>query len=212
MKRSNFIFILSLLFYFFAFKLTLADTIVVGKMGNVYPVAEKSAYTQILDKAKKVNWKKVIENSRLQVQNEINTLHPEYKNIVIKNATKNYTYYVTIMYTLDRNIANAKGQIIYPKGYTFNVMDYVHMDKPMIFFNANDPKQVAWFKKNFSKNTNIIAMITGGYYMKAMKETNSLLYIAPPKLIENLKITQVPCVATQAGDQMRVEVFDVDGK
>ena len=56
-------------------------------------------------------------------------------------ARKERTFLVDMTYTLDRDIADEKGNVVYPKGYTFNPLDYITYPGTLVILDGNSPTQ-----------------------------------------------------------------------
>lgn len=120
-------------------------------------------------------------------------------------AKKNRVFYPDLTYTLDRDITDAEGKIIYPKGFTFNPLKYAHLSYGIVVINGKNPTEVEWFKN--SKYANTIAyrlLITDGNYYKLTKELNQNVYYCMPQIQERFQLKHTPSIIIQKGDKMEV--------
>ncbi|RJP54071.1 MAG: hypothetical protein C4583_03515, partial [Anaerolineaceae bacterium] len=88
-----------------------------GTVGNVYPVVESDALAEIREAAVQVDWEKAIERQKklAMIKNfRPRDLHP------LPAAKADRSFLVDMTYTLDSNIPDGKGGVLYPKGFTFN--------------------------------------------------------------------------------------------
>ena len=86
-----------------------------GVIGRTYPISESDALQEIRTKASGIDWKKVIQSTA-----NLERLK-NYKPKGIHNlprAIQDRTFLVDMTYTLDFDIPNGKGGILYPAGYT----------------------------------------------------------------------------------------------
>jgi conjugal transfer pilus assembly protein TraW len=172
-----------------------------GTLGQTYPIAEKDAVQELKDKASAVDWKKVfnLETTR----NIIKNYKPETLDLPL--AVENKTRIVDLSYSLDFDIPDGKGGILYPRGYKFNPLEYLHYPKTLVVINADDPKQVAWFLTSaYASAHDTIILITNGSYYELCQKLNRPVYYATPNIIQRLQLRAVPCVARQSGKYMEI--------
>jgi conjugal transfer pilus assembly protein TraW len=53
------------------------------------------------------------------------------------------TFYFDPSFTLDRNIVDAQGAVLFAAGTRKNPLEVVSLSKHLLFFDARDPRQVA---------------------------------------------------------------------
>ena len=53
------------------------------------------------------------------------------------------TFYFDPSFTLDRNVVDATGAVLFPAGLRKNPLDVVSLSKHLLFFDARDVRQVA---------------------------------------------------------------------
>jgi len=66
----------------------------------------------------------------------------------LPKATKDNQKIVDMTYTLPADLLDADGKTIYPKGFTFNPLDYVTFRRGLVILNGNDSEQLRWFEKS----------------------------------------------------------------
>ena len=91
-----------------------------GTVGNVYPVVEPDALAEIRTAAARVDWEKIIDGQQklAMIKNfRPRDLHP------LPAAKADKSFLVDMTYTLDADIPDGKGGVLYPKGFTFNPLD-----------------------------------------------------------------------------------------
>lgn len=171
-----------------------------GTVGAVYPIKENDALEEIEERVKQKDWGKYF-NDR---QEKIKSFKPEGLNELVR-AKENKTYTVDMTYTLNFDIPDGKGGILYPKGYTFNPLDYVIFPKTLVFIDADDKKQLSWLKTSeYNKDEKVILLITGGSYYKVMEELKRPVFYADKVILDKFKIQAVPAIVTQKGRGMEV--------
>lgn len=126
-----------------------------------YEIAEPDMLSEIEGRKEMV-----VKNLESQVKREKSKIE-KLSGEKLTKATKDYTYYVDPTYTLTQDIprVNNSGKIIgvlYPKGYTFNPLDYITMTPPpIVVFNACDKKEIEVVKKIIGNDPNYILASSG---------------------------------------------------
>ena len=117
-------------------------------------------------------------------------------------------------YTTEIDVPDGKGVILYPKGYTFNPLDYVTYPKTLVVIDGTDPDQVKWFAASeYDKRLDVMLLLTEGNFGTVSKRISRPLFYADRKIVERLKLKAVPSVIKQMGRLMEVtEVVLPGGK
>jgi len=183
---------------------TAAHARVLGSVGATYAIAEKDALVEIEQKAKGIDWSKVVTRKSIE----------EYDGpsdrTSLPRATRDRSFPVDMTYTLVTDIPDGKGGVLYPKGYTFNPLDYVTFARTIVVINGNDPEQVKWFSgSDYRKRIDVMCLLTEGPYRSLGKKLDVPLFYADSMLIERLQLTAVPSVVRQEGKVMVVHEYAV---
>jgi len=173
-----------------------------GTHGKTYSIVEPDALIEIQEQAKKVDWEKIINKKKLL--NSAKTYKPvDIKKVNTAKRIKTYT--VDLTYTLNYNITDGNGMIIYPAGYTFNPLDYINYNKTIVIINAAIPKQVEWLMSTkYAKDINTIILITDGYYYETSKRLKRPVYFANAPILNKFNITAVPAIVRQNGNMLQI--------
>ena len=129
---------------------------------QTYPIAEPDLLKEIMARAKKININKIRKKLKEK------TLHYTLKGIYVPPSKKSYSYLYDVVYTLPFNIprTNSNGKVIgilYPKGFTFHVLDYIPYNfEPLVLFDIKNPMQVWWITKHYSNNLNVKLITVDG--------------------------------------------------
>jgi len=175
-------------------------------LGKTYKFKEKDlliAIHQYIEKNKD-KIKQKIEKLRENAKQDIKNFKPK-GLIPLTPALKNRVFYPDMNYTLDRDITDIEGRIIYPKGFTFNPLKYAKLSYGIVVINGNNRREVEWFKK--SKYANTIAyrlFISDGSYYKLIKELNQPVFYCLPKIVKRFHLKHTPSVIIQRGEKMEV--------
>jgi len=196
---------ISLIFLVFCGPLQAED---LGVIGPTYEIAERDLAEAIKDKLR-----------RMEMTGEMARRNEEYKRRVIKgierpkpvpgiNPTETArTFYIDPTFTLDRNIQDEHGRIIYPVGTQINPFDYDRMSKVLLFFDGRDEKQVAFAKRLIAESKiPVKPILVAGEPFKLMREwKREVFYDQGGALSKRFLITQSPAVVSQEGKRIRVD-------
>ena len=110
-----------------------------------------------------------------------------------------------LTYTLDQDIPDGKGGVLYPKGYTFNPLDYAGLRSVIVVINGSDPSQVNWFKNSiyFEDFKTRLILSDGSYYDLSEKFKRPVFYLMEP-MANRFQLKAVPSVVSQKGRYLEV--------
>ncbi|MBT1077242.1 hypothetical protein [Geobacter grbiciae] len=170
-----------------------------GNFGMTYRIAERDALTEIEERAKQVDWHKVLDKRKIE-----NYQGPP-DRVRLPRARQNRSFPVDMTYTTEIDVPDGKGGVLYPKGYTFNPLDYVTYPKTLVVIDGTDPGQVKWFAASeYDKRLDVTLLLTEGSFGTVSKRISRPLFYADRKMIERLKLKAVPSVIRQKGRVMEV--------
>lgn len=179
-----------------------------GAIGPTYEIAERDLIEVIEDKFR-----------RMEKTGELAEMREDYKRKVIGGierprpvpgirATETArTFFVDPAWTLNRNVVNEKGTVLYPAGTRVNPLDYERMTQALLFFDARDKKQIAFAKRFMAESKiRVKPILVGGEPMKLMREwKREVFYDQGGALSRRFSITQAPAVVSQEGRMLRVD-------
>lgn len=176
-----------------------AQAKVIGTYGTTYRITERDALAEIEERARQVDWNKVLDKRKVE-----NYQGPPDK-ASLPRAKRSRSFPVDMTYTTEIDVPDGKGSILYPKGYTFNPLDYVTYPKTLVIINGTDPDQVKWFAASeYDKRFDVTLLLTEGNFGGVSKRISRPLFYADRKMIERLKLKAVPSVIKQKGRLMEV--------
>lgn len=186
-----------------------------GVIGPTYDISEKDLVQVIKDRLR-----------RMQANGQLAQVENDYKQHVIykfqhpkpvsgiRAAETARTFYVDPTYTLDRNVTDGKGRLLYPAGTRVNPFDYERMSKTLLFFDESNPKQVA-FAKRFIAESKIAVkpILVAGDPFKLMREWQKPVYFDQMGyLTKRFSITRSPAVVTQEGKRFRIDEIKLNNE
>lgn len=177
-----------------------------GRVGEVYPVIEPDIRTEMQQEAA-LHW----AEQRKAYQERLRTYQPDDLQ-PLPRARKDRTFLVDMSYTLDHDMKDQTGKVLYPRGFCFNPLEYMHLSIGLVVIDGSDPRQVRWFEESpYKDNHQVKLLISGGYAQDLILRLQRPVYYLSKKIAKRLQLTAVPCVTVQQGKQMQVTEFSIGG-
>lgn len=125
----------------------------------------------------------------------------------LRPASQARTVYVDPSLTLDRNVSDAKGNLLFPAGTRKNPLEVVSLSRPLLFFDGRDPRQVQHASRLLAApQSRIKPILTGGSYLALIKRWQRPVYFDQQgALTRRLGIQQLPALVTQEGLRLRID-------
>ncbi len=176
-------------------------------VGAVYPIAETdiriTMQQRLQEKIQSGEWARWQDR---QTQNmfaladrpqPVSELTPAQEN-------KSWLYDPTI--TLQHDIFDAQGRVQFPAGTRFNPLERVTWTKALLFYNGDDPKQVAWVKKTAEHyHGKVLFILTQGSLSDQRQQLKQPVYFDQGgQLVHRFGMTHMPASVFQDGKQLRV--------
>ena len=117
------------------------------------------------------------------------------------------TFYFDPSFTLDRNIVDAQGRLLFAAGTRKNPLDVVTLSMHLLFFDARDRRQVARARELMARyDGKVKPILTGGSYLDLMKAWRiPVYYDQQGMLTRRFGIRQVPAIVSQEGARLRID-------
>lgn len=181
-----------------------------GKLGPTYPIAERHFIEYVQE-----------QMAAKQASGEVDQVHKGMADRAVEyvkrppgtdlpRAQEYKVFSYTPMYTLDRDIKDAEGKVLFQKGTTVNPLRVKPLTKSLCFINGDDEAQVKWMVEHCSKNLKNKLILVKGNYQDLTNQLQMRLYFDQRGvLIERFKIGAVPAVVSQKGTELYVEEIPV---
>ncbi|MFZ5759836.1 MAG: hypothetical protein ACOY32_09445 [Thermodesulfobacteriota bacterium] len=173
-----------------------------GTVGHVYPVVEPGALAEIQEAAARVDWEKAIDRQKklAMIKNfRPSDLHP------LPVSKEDRSFLVDMTYTLDSDIPAGKGGVLYPRGFSFNPLDYVSLTSTLVVIDADDRRQVDWFKTSpYAEDYRTRLILSGGDYYDLSEELDRPVFYLMDTVARRLKLAAVPSVIRQQDNMLLV--------
>lgn len=121
------------------------------------------------------------------------------------------TFYMDPSFTLDRNILDTQGRLLFPAGTRKNPLEIVSLSKHLLFFDARDGRQVVQARELLATyQGRVKPILTGGSYLNLMKSWRIPVYYDQQGLLtRRFGIHQVPALVSQEGQRLRIDELEI---
>ena len=121
----------------------------------------------------------------------------------LPRATKDTTTMVDLTHTLERDLVDAQGTILYPRGFTFNPLRYISLTGALVVIDGSDPEQVAWFKgSSYGSNRRALLLLSGGLAAPLRDELRRPVAYLTEDIVRRLQLRAVPSVVVERDNQL----------
>lgn len=166
-------------------------------IGRTWPIAEPDALAEIEARTAKLP-------SDLSSKYGPRSSWSAMKAANLAPAARSRTRSVVPFYTLDAEIRLPDGTLLYPKGYTFNPLDYVTLPQRLIVIH---PRDLGWALKT-ARLTDFILLAAGEAHdddaITLSERTGRAIYILEPRIKERLGLTVAPVIVAQIGTRLEL--------
>jgi len=179
-----------------------------GTIGPTYPIAEENLIELIMarlrEKERTGELRKFEQHARSRATQAV--MNPKPVSGLRRSETAR-TYYFDPSFTLDRNIVDERGSLLFAAGMKKNPLDVVSLSKHLLFFDARDAAQVAKARELTDHyKGHVKPILVGGSYMDLMKAWKTPVYYDQEGvLVRRLGITRVPAIVSQEGMRLRID-------
>ncbi len=174
-----------------------------GTVGKTYPIAERDALSELEDRARRIDTKKMLTKVRPEKYRPENLKH-------LPRASKTRSYLVDMSYTVQEDIPDGKGGILYPRGYTFNPLSYMPFRKTLVVIDGNDRLQVEWFAgSRYKSDPAVMLLLTDGASGDVQRRVRRPVFYATEPIVNRFRLSAVPSVVRAKGTNMEVEEIAV---
>ena len=179
-----------------------------GKVGPTYPIAEPHLLDQITAKLreaeKRGDFERHEKEARDRAENSVRNPEPI---AGIQRAQRPRTHYFDPTFTLEENVTDATGNVLFPAGFQKNPLEVVSLSSRLVFFDARDPSQVRTADALIARfDGHVKPILVGGSYIDLMQKWNRRVYYDQTGyLVRRLGIQFVPSVVSQEGMRLRID-------
>ncbi len=178
-----------------------------GVVGETYQIVEPDVVVKLRQQAATRN-----RSNNDEFLERIKTYQPA-DIIYLPRATVDKTFLVDMTYTLERDLMDGNGKVIYPKGFTFNPLNYVSFPGGVLIINGDDPSQLNWFNETpYAENHQVRLLLSGGFAHELTEQIKRSVFYLTDIIAKRLQLAAVPSLVIQKGDKLEVREFLVTQK
>ena len=123
----------------------------------------------------------------------------------LPRATKDTTTRVDLTHTLEQDLIDAQGTILYPRGFTFNPLRYISLTGALVVIDGSDPEQVAWFKgSSYGSNRRALLLLSGGLAAPLRDELRRPVAYLTEDIAHRLQLRAVPSIVVERDSQLMI--------
>ena len=129
----------------------------------------------------------------------------------LPRATKDSSITVNLSHTLEEDVQDANGQVLYPRGFTFNPLRFVTLSGALVVLDGSDPEQVAWFKGSpYGANRRALLLLSGGLAAALRDELQRPVAYLTEDIAQRLQLRAVPSVVMEQDQHLTVREVLID--
>ena len=123
----------------------------------------------------------------------------------LPRATKDTTTMVDLTHTLEEDVQDANGQVLYPAGFTVNPLRYVSLSGALVVIDGSDPEQVARFKgSSYGANRRSLLLLSGGLAATLRDELVRPVAYLTEDTAQRLQLRAVPSIVVERDNQLEI--------
>lgn len=179
-----------------------------GTIGPTYPIQERDLIEVM--KGKLRNLEKTGELARINERWRAYVTDSAERPAAVpglRGTETARTFYIDPTYTLDQNVVDDKGRMLYPAGTKVNPFDYAPMTQYLLFFDGSSKAQVAFAERFMAESKmKVKPILTAGEPMKLMRQWKKPVYFDQGgTLSRRFMLKQTPAIISQEEKRLRVD-------
>ena len=179
-----------------------------GQIGPTYAIGEPHFIETLKAKLKAYEDSPAFEQMKADSQERArqSVMNPPAVPGIVK-AQSARTFFYDPTYTLDRNVFDAGGRLLFAAGTKANPLNVVSMPEHLLFFDARDERQVKRARELIDHyQGRVMPILVGGSYMDLMKRWQLRVYYDQHGVLtRQLGIRGVPAIVSQEGLRLRID-------
>lgn len=176
-----------------------------GQYGQVFPIIEQDIREVFLARLSEMARTGALARHEETMKERVkeHLLHPQRLHLTKGSASRSFLVDPSI--TLRQDLRLPDGRLIAASGTRINPFDYHALRKTLVFFDAEDPLQMAWIKKNRTTLGVHKLILTGGSIQDAAEALGQVYFDVQGALTGHFHIEHVPALVKQEGRSWRVQ-------
>lgn len=172
---------------------------VLGRVGAVYPIAERDALDEIEERAREIDWEKKLSRPRPEDYRPARPAH-------LPPAQETRSFLVDPSYRLERDLPDGRGGILYPAGYTFNPLAYLGRVPTLVVIDGDNPRHLTWLENLplVREDSQALVLLTRGDHAALGERLGRRVFYLDGPTAERLALAAVPCIIVRRGLYLEV--------
>lgn len=179
-----------------------------GVMGETYPIVEIDFLEFIQSRASAFQQTGQWQHLQHKIQQDAIQYRDRPKRvsgITRAQDTKSWLFDPSIR--LDHDLLTPDGKLIAPSGTRVNPLAVITLSKALIFYDGDDPDQVAWVmtQDNALKGKDKLILVNGSVLQQEKRFNKSIYFDQEGRLTSRFGVTHVPAIIIQEGSTLHIK-------
>lgn len=181
-----------------------AETRKLEPVGKVYPIAEPNIIDEMKQQAENhPTDSKAARDEYFRYQPK--DLHK------LPRAIEDRSAVIDMTHTLDHDLVDQQGRILYKKGFAFNPLNFSAFPGGLVIIDGSDREQVEWFTKSpYAENRRAILLISDGYAPLLRNELKRPVYYLTSQIAKRLRLQATPSIVVQEGKALALREVSIE--
>lgn len=179
-----------------------------GKFGKTYPIIETDIIEFFKKRAAQLHESGEFKSEMEGMRDRAKAYVKRPQGISLPRADVSMSSLYDSTYTLERNVVDHTGKLIYKKGTKINPLQYTTLNRKLCFIDSDDEDQIEWAKKYCLDPLKSKLILTNGDIEKAHEKLKTRIYFDQyGRLIKHFGIKYLPAVIRQIDEAIYVENY-----
>lgn len=184
-----------------------------GTWGDLYPITEPDLIGTIGQRLHDMEESGELAQKQEEFKQRVieNSLRPKPVN-GLAIAQENTTRLFDPSFVVDKDIADHQGTVFARKGQRVNPLDSIPFAQTLYFIDADDKRQLAWFRAQKTATLGIKVILVNGDIREATQALGTRIYFDQDGVLsKKFALTAVPArvIAAPDGHQLQIDTFNI---
>lgn len=181
-----------------------------GVIGKSYPIIERDLVEVIHERIQQKTESGELDAMHQGMRDRSKGYARRPPGVSLPRAQEYRAVEINPLYTLDRDITDADGKVLFTAGTQVNPLEVNPLTKVLCFIDGDDPAQVNWLQNYCAKDIRNKMILVNGDFLAVSEQIGMRLYFDQRGyLVERFGIQAVPAVIRQSGKVLYVEDFPI---
>jgi conjugal transfer pilus assembly protein TraW len=179
----------------------------VGTIGQIYTIKEVDFLDFIQSRALSMQQSGLVNKLQSDMQRHAESYRDRPTPVTgVTHAIKNKTWNFDPSIVLDHDVTSADGKLIAAQGSRVNPLMHVSLGKALLFYDAEDKKEMQWISEIDKKlqGKDKIILVNGSILKEESRLKKEIYFDQAGRLTTRFGISHVPAVVVQEGQILRV--------